>query len=123
MGDNHEGVPFIQIGGPFSIGNNQSGELPQIGNTFHASDSLSVIHGAHLLKFGADVRRQRFDQTLFYNTNGYFQFNGGGANDVGAGNLMPNYLLGLPTTYSQGSSQTENIRNTALGLFAQDTWR
>ncbi len=122
LGADHEGVPFINVSGLFSIGNNQQGELPQIGNTFHLSDSLSVLRGAHRLKFGADVRRQRFDQNLFYNTNGSFQFNGGGINDVGADNQLPNYLLGLPASYSQGSSQTENIRSTALGIFAQDAW-
>jgi hypothetical protein len=122
LGSGHEGVPYIQVSGLFSIGNNQAGELPQVGNTFHASDSVSVVHRAHLLKFGVDVRRQRFDQTLFYNTNGSFQFTGGGSNEVGGGNLMPEYLLGLPTSFTQGSSQAENIRSTALGLFAQDAW-
>ena len=122
LGAGHEGLPFVQVSGLFSIGNNQQGELPQVGNTFHGSDGISIVRGAHRLKFGADVRRQRFDQTLFYNTNGSFQFNSGGANDVGSGNLMPNYLLGLPTGFAQGSSQAENIRSTALGLFAQDGW-
>jgi len=122
LGAGREGVPYIRVSGLFSIGNNQAGELPQVGNTFHASDSISIVRHAHLLKFGADVRRQRFDQTLFYNTNGTFQFTGGGGNDVGADNFMPDYLLGLPTSFSQGSSQAENIRSTALGVFAQDAW-
>ena len=56
-----------QRSGGFSIGNNFEGELPQIGNSFQWSDSLSKVMGAHSLKFGVDVRRMRFDQTLYYN--------------------------------------------------------
>jgi hypothetical protein len=118
----HEGLPSIAVNGLFSIGNNAQGELPQVGNTFNWSDTIGVVHRAHSLKFGIDVRRQRFDQTLFYNTNGSFQFTSGGANGVGATNLVPDFLLGLPTAFQQGSSQTENIRSTALALFAQDEW-
>jgi hypothetical protein len=118
----NEGVPFIQLSGAFSIGNNQAGELPQVGNTFQAVDNLSKIVRNHHLKFGVDARRQRFDQTLYYNVDGTFGFTSGGPNDVGAGNQFPNYLLGLPTSYSQGSSQSENLRSTALYAFAEDSW-
>lgn len=118
----HEGVPFIVLSGAFAIGNNQEGEMPQVGNTFQWADTVSMVKGAHRLKFGIDARRMRFDQTLYYDVSGYFTFNGGGANDLGASNIFPDYLLGLPNTYTQGSAQTENVRNTALYLFAQDSW-
>ena len=123
LGAAHEGVPFIELNGGFWIGNNSEGELPQIGNSFQWSDNISKVAGAHTFKFGADVRRMRFDQTLYYNVNGFFTFNSGGSNDVGSDNVFPDYLLGLPATYSQGSAQTENVRSTALYLFAQDSWK
>ncbi len=123
LGAAHEGVPFINISGGFSIGNNAEGELPQIGNTFQWSDNLSKVSGNHTMKFGADVRRMRFDQTLYYNVNGSFSFNSGGTNDVGSDNLFTDYLLGLPNTYTQGSAQNENVRSTQLFLFAQDSWK
>ena len=123
LGAAHEGVPFITNSGGFWIGNNFEGELPQIGNSFQWSDSLSKVAGTHTLKFGADVRRMRFDQTLYYNVNGSFSFNSGGTNDVGSDNIYPDYLLGLPNTYTQGSAQHENVRSTALYLFAQDSWK
>ncbi len=123
LGPTHEGVPFINVSGGFSIGNSSEGELPQIGNSFHWTDNLSKVIGDHSLKVGVDVRRQRFDQTLYFNVNGNYSFNSGGANDVGAGDLFADYLLGLPNTYSQGSAQSENVRSTALYLFAQDSWK
>jgi len=123
LGANHEGVPFIATDGGFAIGNNSEGELPQIGNSFQWSDSLSKVSGNHTLKFGADVRRMRFDQTLYYNVNGDYSFTSGGTNDVGSDDLFTDYLLGLPNTYSQGSAQHENVRSTAVYLFAQDSWK
>ena len=86
-------------------------------------DSVSKIIGKHSLKFGADVRDQRFHQTYFYNINGNFGFSGGGPNDVGFSDLVPNYLLGLPDTYSQGSANGVDVRTTQLSVFAQDAWK
>ncbi len=120
---NREGLPFIAISGGFSIGNNWEGELPQAGNSFQWSDSLTKIAGNHTFKFGVDLRRQQFNQWYYYNVNGEFNYYGGGPNDVGANDLFANYMLGLPDTYGQGSPQNEEIRNTALYLYAQDSWK
>src|SRR5581483_1748970 len=123
LGANREGVPFISLSGGFGIGNNFEGEIPQIGNTFQWSDNLTKVSGSHTMKFGADLRRQRFDQTLFFDVNGQYNYFGGGPNDVGFDNLIPNYLLGLPDFYLQGSAQTENVRSTIFAVFAQDSWK
>jgi len=42
---------------------------------------------------------------------------------TGQANVFPNYLLGLPDTYGQGSAQDELVRSRALYLFAQDSWK
>ena len=123
LGPNREGLPFISVSGGFSLGNNSEGELPQVGNSFQWSDNLTKVSGTHTFKFGGDVRRQRFDQTLYFNVSGEQLFFGGGPNDPASGNLYPNYLLGLPDQYGQGSAQSENVRSTALYLFAQDSWK
>ena len=119
----HEGVPYISVSGGFTIGNDSEGELPQIGNTYSLTDNFSKTIGNHSMKFGVDARNQRFDQTLYYNLNGFFGYSGGSENDLGAQNLFGNYLLGFPDSYSQGSPQTENIRAYALYLFAQDSYK
>jgi len=129
QGPNHEGVPFITLSSGFTIGNDYEGELPQVGNTFQWSDNFTKVKGNHTLKFGGDVRRARFDQTLFFDPNGDYTFSGGGPNDFiatnpdGTQNLFPNYLLGLPDSYLQGSTQTENVRATSIYLFAQDSFK
>ena len=122
-GASHEGAPFVSLAGGFAFGNNANGSFAQTGNVYHLFESVSKIIGKHALKFGTDVRNQRFHQTYFYNINGNFGFSGGGPNDVGFSNLIPNYILGLPDTYSQGSANGVDVRTTQFGVFAQDTWK
>jgi hypothetical protein len=137
LGSGFEGVPFITVSGGFVIGNNFEGQLPQFGNTFQWSDNLSKVVGKHTLKFGADLRRQQFNQMLYFTVNGNYSFLGGGANDPCLGgtvdpttgvcsgqfDLFPNYLLGLPDTYSQGSAQLEAVRSTSFYVYGQDSWK
>ncbi|MGH9829952.1 MAG: hypothetical protein ACREDR_42615, partial [Blastocatellia bacterium] len=119
-----EGLPFISDSGGFAIGNNNEGELPQVGNTFQWTDNYTKTFGKHTAKFGVDVRRQRFDQFLYYNINGDFTFDNTGTQDAPSGpDAYSSYFLGTPVTYLQGAAQGENIRNTAFYLFAQDSYK
>ena len=119
----HTGVPFVGVSGGFAIGNGWEGELPQVGNSFMWADNLTWVKGNHTAKFGVDVRRARFDQTLYYNVSGEFTFDGSTANDVGYSDNYASYLLGLADSYVQGSAQRENVRTTGVYLFAQDSWK
>jgi len=123
LGATREGVPFVNISGGFNIGNNFEGELPQTGNTYQWSDNFSKTIGHHDLKFGGDIRYQQFDQTLFFDVSGQYFYFGGGPNDPGYGNLFPNYLLGVPDEYGQGSAQEERVRSKSVYLYAQDSWK
>jgi Carboxypeptidase regulatory-like domain/TonB dependent receptor len=123
LGAQHEGLPFIQVSGGFTIGNNGEGELPQVGNSFQWSDNVSKVIGKHSLKFGADVRRQRFDQTLYFDVNGEFFVDETSANSTLGDTSFSDYLLGLPGSYGQGGAQVENVRSTGFYLFAQDSWK
>src|SRR5712664_4290362 len=123
IGASREGVPFINISGGFNMGNNFEGELPQTGNTYQWSDNFSKTIGKHDIKFGGDVRYQQFDQTLYFDISGQYFYFGGGPNDPGFSNLFPNYLLGVPDEYGQGSAQAELVRSKSVYLFAQDSWK
>ncbi|MGA7922173.1 MAG: carboxypeptidase regulatory-like domain-containing protein [Candidatus Acidiferrales bacterium] len=123
----HEGVPFISVAGGFAIGNNSEGELPQAGNTYQWTDNYTKTFGRHTVKFGGEIRRSQFNQFLFYNINGLYNFyTTGPENEITSDPnfpAYPNYFLGVPTTYSQGAAQGENDRNTAVALFAQDSFK
>jgi hypothetical protein len=127
LGASKEGVPFIDVGGGFTIGNNFNGQLPQIGNTFQVSDNYSKIIGNHSLKFGADTRYQKFDQLLYFDVNGDMSFLSSTSspvgNDLGFSDAYPDYLLGLGNSFFQGSAQHELVRSTSIYLFAQDSWK
>jgi outer membrane receptor protein involved in Fe transport len=114
-------------------------ELPQTGNTFQWTDNYTRIVGKHTVKFGGDFRIQRFNQFLYYNVNGAFDFlsdttlcspqntssscDAPYTNDVGYPDSYPNYFLGAPSSYSQGAAQGLANRNKALYLFLQDSWK
>ncbi len=121
------GVPYVNVSGGFALGNNFEGELPQTGNTFQWTDNFTKIFGKHTTKFGVDVRRQRFDQFLYFDVSGeYTVTSQATADEIQTdGNFpsYPNYFLGAPTSYTQGAAQREDLRNTALYLFAQDSYK
>ena len=127
LGSKIEGVPLVDVGGGFSIGNNFNGQLPQIGKTFQFSDNYSKIIGNHSLKFGGDVRLQKFDQLLYFDVNGDISFLSSTSapvgNDLGFSDAYPNYFLGIGNGFFQGSAQHELVRSTSLYLFAQDSWK
>jgi hypothetical protein len=125
LGAMREGVPFTTISGGAVIGNNFEGQLPQIGNSFQWADSLTWVKGSHTLKFGADVRRARFDQTLYFNVNGAPVFSSSSANAVltADSDNYAGYLLGLVDSYTQGAAQSEAIRSTSVYPFAEDSWK
>jgi len=123
LGPQHEGLPFIQVSGGFTIGNNGEGELPQVGNSFQWSDNISKVVGNHSFKFGGDVRRQRFDQLLYFDVNGEFFVDETSTNSTLGDTAFSDYMLGFPGSYGQGSAQIENVRSTGLYLFAQDSWK
>lgn len=119
------GVPFVSIGGAAILGNNSEGILPQVGNSFQWSDNLTWVKGTHTMKFGVDIRRQRFDQYYYYDINGSYSFNNTGPNAIvpGDGDNYAEFLLGLVDTYGQGSGQREDVRGTSVYPFAQDSWK
>src|SRR5947209_363322 len=123
LGPQHEGLPFIQVSGGFTIGNNGEGELPQVGNSFQWSDNVSKVVGKHSFKFGGDVRRQRFDQLLYFDVNGEFFVDETSTNTTDGDTAFSDYMLGLPGAYGQGSAQHEHVRDTGFYFFAQDSWK
>ena len=136
-----EGVPEVQVSGGFTIGNNYEGEFyPQIGNTFQWVDNYTRTIGKHTVKFGGDVRRERFDQVSYFETNGYYIFLSQAnlcapaspspstciqpsTDDVGFVDSYPDFFIGTPSSFNQGAAQSLNLRGTSLYLFGQDSFK
>ncbi len=122
---NLTGVPYVNISGGASFGNNFEGFLPQVGNSFQWSDGLTWLKGNHTFKFGVDIRRARFDQYYYFDVNGEYTFDNSGPNGIipGDGDQYAEFLVGLADGYTQGSGQREDIRSTAVYPFVQDSWK
>jgi len=122
---NLTGVPYVEIDGGAEFGNNFEGFLPQVGNSFQWSDNLTWVKGNHTIKFGADVRRARFDQYYYFDVNGDYTFENTGPSAINTadGDQYAEFLLGLTDVYTQGSGQREDVRSTSLYPFVQDSWK
>ncbi len=89
-------------------------------NTVGTADTLSWVHGPNLWKFGAGISVYKNFQT-FDSSNGVFTFQGPGGS--GTGNAFADFLLGVPTTFTQGPRGVSNGHTKAAFAFLQDRWR
>ena len=116
-------MPFVQLSGGFTIGNNGEGELPQVGNSFQWSDSLSKVMGNHSFKFGGDVRRQRFDQTLYFDVNGEFFFDGTSSQYSWHRHSFPRLPARVSRFVWTRLRPSGERPQHLVYLFAQDSWK
>ncbi len=108
-----DGEPFSNLGG----GDNSYPQGRKV-RQWQLIDDYSISHGAHTLKFGANVR-DNFIATYAYgaNTSGLFTFNS-----------MTDFLdgsLNYGSTYAQSFANigAENLKMYSEGFYAQDEWR
>ena len=120
------------VPGSFSIGNNFEGQLPQIGNSYVWTDNISKQLGAHALKFGADIRYMQFNQTLYYNVNGYLPVQQHRSQQPGPARRSRQWNLQLSSRLPAGTCPTATHRvprrpstfaTTPTIFFGQDSWR
>lgn len=92
--------------------------LVQTNGSYQAQDSLSKVMGTHSLKLGGQFMLQTVKLLPDFTANGQFQFTG-----YQTGSDFADFLLGLPSLYSQGFSPAFYERSNYAGVFAQDSWR
>src|SRR5207244_1754829 len=99
--------------------------------TYHYADNLTLTHGRHMMKMGANILRQQMN--VFYAGNngrsGSMTFGGRftAANAINtSGKLVgeADFILGLPDSFGRGlSTGTWGHRKTIYGFYFQDDWR
>jgi len=92
--------------------------LVQTDTNYELQDSVSKVKGNHTLKFGGQYLVQAVKLLPSFTENGQFQFTG-----YATGLDFADFLLGLPTLYTQGFSPPFYEHSKYGGLFAQDSWR
>jgi hypothetical protein len=136
------GVPELNFSGYDSLGSDSTD--PQSGaiNTFQIGDTLTHVHRNHSLAYGVDVRSvNRGNFAIASTTRGEYDFTGtvtgglgqlppGVAQALGCasptctlGNSVADALLGLPTFWLNGFTQSISGHFGEYDFFGQDTWK
>jgi hypothetical protein len=113
------GVPSIGILGFSGFGNNSNEPYLNYNYTFQWTDNISWTHGAHSIKFGADIRRDRFSQL-----GNQFPTGSPGFQNQATGYGMSDYMLGYIYTINDaaGLSNTQ-LRATSQMYYVTDSWK
>jgi hypothetical protein len=92
--------------------------LVQAENIYEISDAFSRIQGHHGLKFGGEVHASQINTHPDVVFNGSFSFNG---SETGLD--FADFLLGAPSSYTQGQARSFYNRDLYMAAFAQDSWQ
>jgi len=92
--------------------------IVQAENIYEASDAFSRIVGKHGFKAGGEIHANQINTHPDVIFNGSFAFNG---SETGLD--FADFLLGVPSSYTQGQAHSFYNRNLYMAAFAQDSWK
>jgi hypothetical protein len=92
--------------------------LNQHDNTWELRDNFSRVIGAHTVKLGGEFLYSQVNTNADVQSNGTFTFSG-----TETGSDFADFLLGIPSRFTQGDAQAFYMRNKYGALFGEDTWR
>lgn len=90
----------------------------QINNTLYLSNSISKVYGRHTVKLGAQFHMDQVNEHPNATFNGTFNIDG-----TATGSAFADFLIGVPSNFTQSSGQPFYLRNRYEGVFVQDSWR
>ena len=85
--------------------------------SYQAADDVDISRGKHQIAFGVDLIRTRDTQNNHYQDDGVFNFSGQYTNDP-----LLDFLLGKMNSFSQSGPQLNDLRQTVIGMYLQDTY-
>jgi hypothetical protein len=91
--------------------------VDQNNTTYHWSDSISKVRGAHTMRFGGQVRYDQVNMHPNATFNGTFTVSG-----TETGSDYADFLLGIPSNYIQTTGGGFYLRNKYAGFYGQDSW-
>lgn len=90
-------------------------------------DNLTWVRGNHTFKFGAFLSKEEKNENAGNNLNGTISFNGSrttSASVAGSGNAFADFLLGLPSQFSEAQNEIRvQLRYNTYEFYAQDSWK
>ena len=123
------GLSIFSISGLTTLGDASYIPIITTNNLFQEIASFTYIHGAHSIKFGADLRRRQTDPFQSPTARGQFSFDSNFTNDpsgaiAGSGNAVASFLLGYPASTTRSKYLVyPGLRNWEAAGYVQDDWR
>jgi hypothetical protein len=90
----------------------------QVNNTYYVSDGLSKVFGGHTLEVGGQLHIDQVNEHPNATFNGTFNIDG-----TETGDPYADFLIGVPSNFTQSSGQPFYLRNRYFGFYGQDSWR
>jgi hypothetical protein len=90
----------------------------QNNDTQYLSDTLSKVIGSHTLRFGGQFHVDQVNEHPNATFNGTFNIDG-----TETGSAFGDFLIGVPSNFTQSSGEPFYLRNRYAGLFGQDSWQ
>jgi len=113
------GTPSVGILGFSGFGDDNNSPYLNYNYTFQWTDNVSWTHGTHGIKFGADIRRDRYSQV-----GNQFPRGAAGFQNQATGYGFADYMLGFLFNNSDaaGLANTQ-FRATSQAYYVTDAWR
>lgn len=121
------GLPTITYSGLSGFGGTPGGTI-RYATTFQWADNIYWVHGKHALRFGAEIRRERWNASSYTFGQGQFDFFGTAtqnpAGPTGTGYAFAEYMLGYIGNSRAGVSQAfAQFRATDQAYYIDDVWK
>lgn len=115
------GLSFITITGFSPIGDEGNNPQDSTTNVYQIINNTSYVYGAHLLKFGADIRLSQQNAFRDVESRGRLQFSPFGQVTF---NALGDLLLGFPLLASVARvDNPQKVRTQSYNFFVNDSWR
>ncbi len=93
---------------------------------FNFVDNVTWSHGAHNVKFGANLLQARYSDLYVADATGVFSFTGvsGSTKNLTTGNSAADLALGYAATAARSPTAPDiHVRYNSLGFYGQDDWK
>ena len=115
-------LPRLNVSGYFALGGTSNGPQPRIDSNYQIEDNFSKVFGHHTLKFGWDGRRFNVWNVFDASNSGSYGFSSTAAK-YGTGDASLDFLLGIPSSFSQGTGSIIQASAFLDYMYAQDAWK
>ena len=118
MNPRDTGLTQIVVSGFSTLGDEINNPQQNTSNIYELTDNASWTHGAHLVKFGADLRRLQQNAFADVESRGLIDFSGF------TGNALAEMLQDAPSyTLLAQLNNPQHLRSQSYNFYAQDQWR